>query len=69
MTNQDVPGIVRNIRRKNGWSQERLAHEMGVSFTTVSNWERGKRTPQPFLFRKLQELAGDSAMVEKGKRE
>ena len=51
MTNRDIVEIVRRIRQKNGWSQERLAHEIGVSFTTISNWERGKRTSQPYLWK------------------
>ncbi len=45
MNNLDVPELVRKIRQARGWSQERLAHEIGISFTTVSNWERGKRIP------------------------
>lgn len=49
--------LVRNIRKKNGWTQERLAQEMGVAFSTVNGWERGRRKPQPFLMNKLQELA------------
>jgi transcriptional regulator with XRE-family HTH domain len=59
MNNLDIPELVRKIRHQRGWSQERLAHEMGISFTTVSSWERGKRIPQPYLMRKLDELAGE----------
>lgn len=28
-----------------GWSQERLARELGVSFSTVNRWERGRSEP------------------------
>lgn len=56
MNDLDVPELVRKIRQARGWTQERLAHEMGISFTTVSGWERGKRLPQPYLLRKLSEL-------------
>lgn len=59
MNNLDIPELVRKIRQARGWSQERLAHEIGISFTTVSNWERGKRIPQPYLLRRLCELAGE----------
>jgi putative transcriptional regulator len=49
--------LVRNIRKKTGWTQERLAREVGVSFPTVNSWERGRRKPMPFLMKRLQELA------------
>ncbi len=35
----------------------KLEQEVGVSFSTVNNWERGKRNPQPYLLKKLMELA------------
>jgi putative transcriptional regulator len=49
--------LVRNIRKKTGWTQERLAREVGVSFSTVNGWERGRRKPMPFLMKRLRELA------------
>lgn len=30
-----------------GHSQEKLAEEVGVEFTTIGRWERGATTPQP----------------------
>ena len=59
MNDLHVPELVRKIRQARGWTQERLAHEMGISFTTVSGWERGKRIPQPYLLRKLSELENE----------
>lgn len=53
---QDIPALVRSIRQKAGWTQERLAQEMGVSFSTVNCWERGKRKPLPFLLKRLMEF-------------
>ena len=32
-------------RAKSGWSQERIAAEIGVDRATLSRWEAGKRTP------------------------
>jgi transcriptional regulator with XRE-family HTH domain len=29
---------------------------VGVTYSTVNHWENGKRTPQPFLVRRLLEL-------------
>ena len=36
---------VRNLREKMGWSQSRLAREIGCDKTTVSRWESGQRRP------------------------
>lgn len=32
---------IRKIRKKLGWSQERFAREIGVSWITVQRWESG----------------------------
>ncbi len=56
--------MIREIREKNGWTQERLAQEVGVSFSTVNNWERGKRKPHPFLLKRLVELSSKHTLKE-----
>ena len=33
---------ISNLRKKNGWSQEELAQQMGVSRQSVSKWESGQ---------------------------
>ncbi len=43
-----------SLRKKLAVSQEDLAHELGVSFATVSRWETGKSKPS-----KLAEKAID----------
>ncbi|MBI3997856.1 MAG: helix-turn-helix transcriptional regulator [Armatimonadetes bacterium] len=48
---------VRSLREKLGWSQERLARELGVSFSTISRWERGQGEPSPMAEKLLQELS------------
>ena len=42
---QNLPGLVKEIRRQLGISQEDLARELGVSFATVNRWENGKSKP------------------------
>lgn len=44
----DPPGLkIKRARRWRGWSQKRLAQEIGdVSFKTVGNWERGLTYPR-----------------------
>jgi len=52
---------VRSLRSKLGWSQERLARELGVSFSTISRWERGEGAPSPMAERLLRELSRQAA--------
>jgi transcriptional regulator with XRE-family HTH domain len=37
--------ILRNLRKKNGYTQEKLSLELKVSRQTISNWERGISLP------------------------
>ena len=53
MSNQEK---LREIRRKKGWSQERLARELGVSFQTIHRWETGKFEPSPLAQEKIDRL-------------
>lgn len=51
-----VPFLVKRLRSALGMTQEQFAKELGITFSTVNTWENGKRTPQPFLMRRLLEL-------------
>ncbi len=42
---ETFPELVKEVRRQLAISQERLAHELGVSFATINRWENGKTTP------------------------
>ncbi len=42
---ENLPALVKEIRRQLGLSQEELAHALGVSFATVNRWENGKTNP------------------------
>jgi transcriptional regulator with XRE-family HTH domain len=37
---------IRQLRESRGWSQEQLAKELGVSHSTVYNWEKGRTMPR-----------------------
>lgn len=37
---------IRAAREVMGWTQERLAQEVGVGMRTIGNWERGETVPQ-----------------------
>jgi len=47
---------IREIRIRLGLTQEQLAKKLGVSWITVSRWERCKTTPSPLAFEKLKRL-------------
>jgi transcriptional regulator with XRE-family HTH domain len=37
------------LRERAGVTQRQLAHALGVTITTISNWERGVKQPHPSL--------------------
>ena len=39
--------VVTSVRKKLSMSQECLARELKVSFSTVNRWENGKANPSP----------------------
>ena len=39
---ENIVEQLKALRRQHGWSQEDLAHELGVSFSTVNRRENGK---------------------------
>jgi DNA-binding XRE family transcriptional regulator len=57
MKNKDVSKLIKELRDKLDLTQEQLAQKVGVTFSTINNWEKGTRTPHPFLFQKLLDIA------------
>lgn len=51
-----IADTVKKIRKYKKWTQEKLAQELGVSYSTVNNWERGHRQPHPFMQRQITNL-------------
>lgn len=47
---------IRELRRRLGWSQDRLAKEMGVTTNAVARWEQGNRQPSEMAIRFLEVL-------------
>ena len=41
----EIIAALKKLREEKGWSQEDLAHELGVSFSTINRWENGKTKP------------------------
>jgi len=44
------------IRKKLGWSREKLASEMGVSYFTIQNWELGQNHPSPLAENRIKDI-------------
>jgi transcriptional regulator with XRE-family HTH domain len=62
MATINIPVLVKGLREQLGLTQEQFAHEVGVTFSTVNQWENGRRRPQPFLLKRLLEM--EAAWVE-----
>jgi DNA-binding XRE family transcriptional regulator len=54
---KDVPDLIKELRDKLDLTQEQFAQKVGVTFLTINNWEKGTRTPHPFLFQKLLDIS------------
>lgn len=51
---------ITDLRKKNGWSQEELAHQLGVSRQAVSKWESAASIPDLDKILKMSALFGVS---------
>lgn len=49
---------IMDLRKKNGWSQEELAHQLGVSRQSVSKWESGASIPDLDKVLRLSQIFG-----------
>ena len=63
MASTDFPRLLKALRNAREFTQEQLAREIGVSFSTVNVWENGRRRPQPFLANRILELARAAGMA------
>ena len=69
--NDNAGSLVRTLRLRLGMSQEKLAAEIGVSFSTVSRWENAHHEPSRLSWRAVWELArrhglGENAFLGSG---
>jgi len=57
---QKIGALVRQIRKRRGWSQTQMAAELDVAKSTVSLYEHDKRDPRDgTTFLRLFKLAND----------
>jgi len=64
MKNKDVSKLIKELRDKLDLTQEQFAQKVGVTFSTINNWEKGTRTPHPFLFQRLIEIAEKAGLKD-----
>ena len=64
-SNKDFRRTVKEVRRQLGLSQEELAHELAVSFSTINRWENGKTVPFKLTRRHFDDFC--RRMIEQGK--
>ncbi len=50
----DITQLVTTLRGRLGFSQEKLAGELGVSFPTVYRWEKGKSQPDTLALKSIE---------------
>jgi uncharacterized membrane protein/DNA-binding XRE family transcriptional regulator len=66
MSNQKL----KQEREQRGWSQARVAEQIGTDPGTISRWERGFSSPSPFFRERLCQLygrtAGELGLLEQG---
>ncbi|MGD9568636.1 MAG: helix-turn-helix domain-containing protein [Sedimentibacter sp.] len=54
--------IIKSIRKQLGITQEQLAHELNVSFSTINRWENGHRVPNKLAIVCLIEFCRNNAV-------
>ena len=51
---------IRELRKRLGLTQKEFAHELGVTFSTLSRWENGRVRPSKMARRLIDGLAARS---------
>ncbi len=61
MQDRDIPVLVKRLRERMDLTQEQFAQAVGVTFSTVNQWENGHRRPHPFLLKRLVDMEKETA--------
>lgn len=57
---ENIAEQLKSLRQANGWTQEDLAHKLGVSFATVNRWENGRTTPSSLAVARIEAVIAHS---------
>ncbi len=47
---------LRQIRKRLGWSQQKLSTELGIGISTVARWESGRSNPGNLASEKIKQF-------------
>ena len=61
----NIPLFIKDLRSQLGLSQEDLARDLGVSFTSVNRWENSQAKPSKLALKQIERLHQE--MVKAGK--
>jgi len=56
MATINIPALVRSLRERLRLTQKQFAQEVGVTCSTVNQWENDRQCPQPFFLKRLLEI-------------
>ena len=62
---RDYPALVKEVRKQLSLSQEALARELGVSYTTINRWEKGVSKPSKLA--EVQFVSFFEKMLKRGR--
>jgi transcriptional regulator with XRE-family HTH domain len=48
--------LIRQLRLEMGLTQEQLARELGVTYSSVNRWENGRSKPSPLARQKIEQM-------------
>lgn len=51
-----IGDIIKKVRKQLGITQEQLARELDISFSTINRWENGHTSPSKLAKRRLLEF-------------
>lgn len=54
MKESDIVEMLREFKKKSGWSYEKIAREIGVSMLTVQHWIKGKYKPSRLARKEIE---------------
>lgn len=77
MNQEKIGNLIKEIRKKNGLTQEKFASKYGVTYQAVSKWENGKNIPDLNILKEICEdyhidlndlLEGNDSLKKKSKK-
>ena len=53
----DLSRLVRELRKRTGFTQEKFAAKLGVTYPTINRWENSRAKPSPQALKQIYDLA------------